>query len=178
MRRQFTCNLIAAVGMKGELGLDGRLPWNDPEDLSYFKSMTGTDVIIVGRRTFETLPTLPGRIVVGLSKGVMLVRGSPNIDQIALPNEYCHPTIILGECFMRWPDKVWWVAGGAQVYRSFIRAGVVRRSIITHVNWSGHADTFFPWDAYGHNHQAQSTRRPEPGDTEPQARASLDRKSG
>jgi len=54
--------LIAAVARNGVIGRDGALPWRLPEDLRRFRALTTGHAIIMGRRTFESLPgALPGR---------------------------------------------------------------------------------------------------------------------
>src|SRR3954468_3528193 len=54
--------LVAAVASNGVIGKDGHLPWNLPEDLKHLKRLTLGHPIIMGRRTWESLPgALPGR---------------------------------------------------------------------------------------------------------------------
>ncbi|PAT35774.1 dihydrofolate reductase [Vandammella animalimorsus] len=54
--------LIAAVAANGTIGRDGGMPWHLPEDLRHFKRQTMGRRIIMGRRTWESLPgLLPGR---------------------------------------------------------------------------------------------------------------------
>ena len=61
--------LIAAVGYNNELGLDNRLLWHIPEDLTFYKKMTMGKNIIMGRNTFESMPVnaLKGRNPIVLS---------------------------------------------------------------------------------------------------------------
>jgi dihydrofolate reductase len=55
-------SLIAAVANNGVIGVDNSLPWRLPADLKHFKSLTMGKPIIMGRRTWESLPgVLPGR---------------------------------------------------------------------------------------------------------------------
>jgi dihydrofolate reductase len=57
-----TLALIAAVAANGVIGRDGTLPWRLPEDLRRFRELTTGHAIIMGRRTWESLPrALPGR---------------------------------------------------------------------------------------------------------------------
>jgi dihydrofolate reductase len=54
--------LVAAVASNGVIGRNGQLPWHLPEDLKHFKRLTLGHPIIMGRRTWESLPgALPGR---------------------------------------------------------------------------------------------------------------------
>lgn len=58
-------NIIAAIGKNNELGKDNKLIWYIPEDMQRFKQITDGHVVIMGRKTFESLPAesqpLPGR---------------------------------------------------------------------------------------------------------------------
>ena len=54
--------LIAAVAANGTIGADGTMPWHLPADLRRFKSLTMGMPMIMGRKTFDSLPgLLPGR---------------------------------------------------------------------------------------------------------------------
>jgi dihydrofolate reductase len=54
--------LIVAVAANGVIGADGALPWHLPADLKRFKALTMGKAMIMGRKTFESLPgLLPGR---------------------------------------------------------------------------------------------------------------------
>jgi len=54
--------LIVARAQNGVIGRDGKLPWHIPADLKRFKALTMGRVMVMGRKTFESLPgLLPGR---------------------------------------------------------------------------------------------------------------------
>lgn len=67
--------LIAAVAKNGVIGRAGALPWHLPEDLRHFKELTTGHTVVMGRKTWESLPArfrpLPGRrnIVVSRNPG-------------------------------------------------------------------------------------------------------------
>lgn len=58
--------LIAAVAKNGVIGSNNALPWHLPEDLKHFKALTAGHAVIMGRKTWESLPErfrpLPGRL--------------------------------------------------------------------------------------------------------------------
>ena len=61
-------SIIAAVGKNNELGANNKLMWHLPNDLKFFKNMTDGKTIIMGRKTFASLPKmLPNRHHVVLS---------------------------------------------------------------------------------------------------------------
>ncbi|MGE5563504.1 MAG: dihydrofolate reductase [Bacillota bacterium] len=54
--------IVVARAQNGVIGRDGKLPWHIPADLKRFKALTMGSAMIMGRRTFESLPgLLPGR---------------------------------------------------------------------------------------------------------------------
>lgn len=121
-------HLIAAVGQRGQLGLGGRLPWRDPEDLRWFQQMTTGGIVVMGGRTYDAVaPRLQthGRFLFRFGHGV-----KPAAALRSLSN-FCDDV-----------DRVIWIAGGAQTYRAFLP--FVRRSFLTHIDYDGEADVFMP----------------------------------
>ena len=54
--------LVVARAQNGVIGRDGKLPWHLPADLKRFKALTTGSAMVMGRRTFDSLPgLLPGR---------------------------------------------------------------------------------------------------------------------
>ena len=61
--------LVVARARNGVIGRDGKLAWHLPADLKRFKALTMGSVMVMGRRTFESLPgLLPGRRHVVLTR--------------------------------------------------------------------------------------------------------------
>ena len=125
-------NIIVAVGKENEIGLDNKLLWKSKSDLAHFKHLTQGKPIIMGRKTFESLPgILPGRphIVVS-SKGVPAI-GSVDYEAslkraLSRASDY---------------DEVF-IIGGASIYDQALP--LVDELHISHMDWTGKADTFFP----------------------------------
>lgn len=77
--------MVVARADNGVIGRDGALPWHIPADLRHFKRMTMGTPMIMGRRTFESLPgLLPGRRHIVLTrdrewsaKGAEVAHGAP-----------------------------------------------------------------------------------------------------
>ena len=62
-------SIIAAVAKNNIIGGDNKLLWHIPEDLKHFKDLTSNHTIIMGRKTFESLPgVLPKRHHIVLTK--------------------------------------------------------------------------------------------------------------
>ena len=61
--------IVVARALNGVIGRDGTLPWHIPADLKRFKALTMGSVMVMGRKTFESLPgLLPGRRHVVLTR--------------------------------------------------------------------------------------------------------------
>ncbi len=54
-----TVKMIIATSTDYGIGLDNKLPWHCPEDLQYFKTVTDNNVVVMGRKTYESLPMFP-----------------------------------------------------------------------------------------------------------------------
>lgn len=126
--------LIAAVAKNGAIGKDNRLLWNLPEDMQRFKKLTLGHAVLMGRKTWESLPEkfrpLPGRrnIVVTRNPGYRLsgatVAHTPS-EAIAAAG-----------------DESIFVIGGAEIYREALP--LADRLELTEVDDAPEGDAFFP----------------------------------
>jgi dihydrofolate reductase len=125
--------LIAAVSANGCIGKNGGLPWIIPADLSYFKKQTIGKVVVMGRKTWESIPEkfrpLPGRT------NVVITRQRDYKAQA----EIFHS---LGEVLMAHAGEEIIVAGGSEIYREAMPR--VEKMFITHVHKDVDGDAFFP----------------------------------
>ena len=103
--------LVWAQSADRWIGKDGTMPWHVPEDLARFRALTSGGTVVMGRRTWESLPDrfrpLPGRRNVVLSRTVTDLEGA---DVVASPDEAL--ALAAGEDL--------WVIGGAAVYAAFL----------------------------------------------------------
>lgn len=101
---------IAAVARNGVIGADNTIPWRLPEDMRRFKRLTMGQVLVMGRRTFDSIGrALPGRTTVVVTRDKMW-RGD---NVLALPS--------IEEALERadqLADGTVFVAGGGEVYRA------------------------------------------------------------
>jgi dihydrofolate reductase len=127
-----TVRMVWAQAAGGVIGADGGLPWHLPEDLRLFRALTLGSTVVMGRRTWESLPPrfrpLPGRRNVVLSttldaadQAVQVVR---SVDQVlALDGDL-------------------WVIGGGAVYGAlFAHAD---EAVVTEVDAQSAGDTWAP----------------------------------
>jgi dihydrofolate reductase len=94
--------LILACDLKGGIGYRNKLPWHIPLDLIRFKNLTENGVIVMGRKTWESLPKkpLPNRVNVVISNTIKELD-----DAIVLPN--------IGR--LKSADDVWVIGGNGLV---------------------------------------------------------------
>ena len=128
--------LIWAMEEKGGIGYGGRLPWSYPEDLKRFKRITMGNPVLMGRKTFESLPDgpLPGRQNLVLTR--LGIKGdNPDVRSFASDGEVMETGIR-----EKW-EKLY-VIGGESVYRLFLpRAD---KLMVTEIAESYLCDRFFP----------------------------------
>lgn len=127
-------NIIVARARNGVIGRDNQLPWHIPEELRYFKATTMGHVLLMGRRTFDSIGRpLPGRETIVLSRDP------------AWHHEGCHRAGDLDEALSiarGLAAHEVFVAGGATVYELALPR--TQRLLITEVGLSPEGDVFFP----------------------------------
>jgi len=123
--------LIAAIDQNRVLGKDNQLIWHLPEDLKRFKRLTTGNAIIMGRKTFESLPkALPNR------HNIVVTRNQ-NYSKEGIT--VCHSLKDALECA---GDKQPFVIGGGQIYQQAIGLADVIELTEIHAQFEG--DVFFP----------------------------------
>ncbi|MEL7048481.1 MAG: dihydrofolate reductase [Pseudomonadota bacterium] len=135
-KRDARLSMIVAIAKNGAIGKDGTLPWRLSSDLKLFRRLTMGKPLIMGRRTFESLPgALDGRDNIVISR---------NKDYVAEGAEVCSR---VSEAIFRahacakarGVDEIM-VIGGAAIYDAF--TNYVDRLYLTTVDASPEADTF------------------------------------
>lgn len=122
---------VAAMSLNRVIGKEGKIPWYLPEDFKWFKQLTMGHVILMGRKTFDSLGrrVLPGRTSLVVSRSEEAFPGVSFVKDLAAldPGQF--------------NEKVF-VIGGGQIYAqllprcSDIYLTVVKREV--------HGDAFFP----------------------------------
>jgi dihydrofolate reductase len=132
-KRIHMVTMIAAVARNRAIGFENKLIYWLPNDLKRFKALTTGHTIVMGRRTFESLPkgALPNRRNCVLTTSVTTLPGC--------------------ECFATWddfiatcqPDEDIYIIGGASLYRGLLDQA--DRLCLTEIDDTpSEADTFFP----------------------------------
>tara|TARA_A100001011_G_scaffold169213_1_gene178187 strand:+ start:112 stop:684 length:573 start_codon:yes stop_codon:yes gene_type:complete len=124
--------IIAAISENRVLGKDNKLIWHLPEDLKRFKHLTSSHAIIMGRKTFESLPkALPNRHNIVVTK---------NKEFFAEGTTVCHS--LKEALVISGADDQPFIIGGGQVYQQAIK--LADRIELTKIHKSFEGDVFFP----------------------------------
>ena len=134
-----TIGLIYARGTNHAFGNQGRLPWNIPEDLAFFQKITQGHTVIMGRKTWDSLPSskrpLPNRINIVITRekrqsnpsaGLYFVR---NIRDAVFTSRACK-------------SRQTWVIGGPGIIKSAEPWAEV--AVVTSITYSGAFDVSAP----------------------------------
>jgi len=124
-------SLIVAVDQQGTIGYNNQLPWHLPADLKRFRTVTMGKVVVMGRKTSESIgKPLSGRVNVVLSRANKVMAGCQlvhSIDEIlTLRQRYLESVVI----------------GGASVYQQLLP--YIQRMYMTHIQAIFVGDTLFP----------------------------------
>lgn len=150
-------SLIAAMANNRVIGIDNKLPWRLPADLAWFKKTTMAKPLIMGRKTWESLPfrPLPGRKHFVISrdnnyqlsnaKGELLASSQQMVslahsleDAIAAAKEYCQEMARDEQN----PDNELMIIGGASIYLEAITR--CDRMYLTLIDEDIQGDAWFP----------------------------------
>ena len=125
--------MIAAVAEDRAIGFENKLIYWLPNDLKRFKQLTTGHTIVMGRRTFESLPkgALPNRRNIVLSRSQKEFPGCETYSSLKEALQHCAP------------DEDIYIIGGASVYKQALP--IADRLCLTEIDDTPEqADTFFP----------------------------------
>ena len=128
-------HLIYARAANGVIGFKGTMPWHLPEDLAHFKRTTLGCPVIMGRKTWDSIPAkfrpLPGRTNIVVTrqenwneKGARPAPSMPDALQLCEQNEHV------------------WVIGGAQIYAQALP--LAHSVVVTEIGADFEGDAFAP----------------------------------
>lgn len=128
-------NLIWASARNGVIGRNNTIPWHLPEDLAHFKRCTLGCPVIMGRKTWDSLPArfrpLPGRTNIVITRQQDWhqngVKRAPSLREALL---FCEQ------------DSDVWVIGGAQIYAHALP--LAQRVVVTEIDATVEGDAFAP----------------------------------
>lgn len=128
---------VVAMSQNRAIGKDNQLLWHIPADLQHFKRITQGGVIVMGRKTFESLPNLlPNRTHIVITRQSINYEGAVTAhslqDAILLAKAYAHA---------KQQNKIFIIGGGEIYHQSLEMADVLE---ITEVDTVIEGDAFYP----------------------------------
>jgi len=121
---------MAAMSLNRVIGAGNKIPWHLPEDFNWFKQMTTGHVILMGRKTFESIgKPLPNRTTILLSRSQFSYPGVQTISSL----EALSPLVANRQVF---------ICGGAQIYEQVLP--LCSDLYLTLVKRVVDGDAFFP----------------------------------
>jgi len=132
-------NLIYARARNGVIGAGNSLPWHLPQDLAHFKQQTAGAPVIMGRKTWDSLPPrfkpLPGRT------NIVVTRQSDWNSEGALGADCLAWALALCASQQPPPTDIW-VIGGAQLFACALP--LAQRAVVTELDQDYDGDVFAP----------------------------------
>lgn len=131
-------DIIIAVNAENGIGINGKIPWRCPADLSHFRQLTENSILIVGRKTAETLPELPNRLVLTISNTKKCFKTFTTMKMALDFAKYFYP------------EKKVFVAGGAETYKTALlyNKNEIDKIHISHIPDNSPCDTYFDIKEY------------------------------
>lgn len=126
--------LISALTKACGIGYKGKIPWNIPEDLAHFKRVTLNNIVVMGRKTFDSLgKPLSKRTNIVLTRNAEFTNeGVITLHSVESVLEYAKSVDA---------EKLF-IIGGEEIYKLFLP--LATDAIITYVKDDFMADAFFP----------------------------------
>jgi dihydrofolate reductase len=135
-------NLIVAMSKNRVIGINNSLPWHLPEDLKRFSKLTSGHAVLMGRKTFDSLPEkfrpLPNRLNLVLSRNVDLILPDGVVKINHIEDLFTN--------IEKW-EKIFisdqlWVIGGEEIYRQTCK--YAKNIFVTLVEEIYEGDAYFP----------------------------------
>ena len=128
-------HLIYARASNGTIGKDNQMPWHLPEDLAHFKRVTLGQPVIMGRKTWDSLPArfrpLPGRLNIVITRQTgWQVEGALRAGSFEEAIQLCGNA----------PGA--WIMGGAEIYRQ--AEPLASTAVVTEIDADFEGDAFAP----------------------------------
>jgi dihydrofolate reductase len=128
-------HLIMARASNGVIGKDNTIPWHLPEDMAHFKRLTMGCPVIMGRKTWDSLPArfrpLPGRVNMVITRQQdWHENGAKAFENLREALRFCEQQMDV------------WVIGGAQIYAQALP--LAHSAVVTEIDTPFEGDAFAP----------------------------------
>jgi dihydrofolate reductase len=137
--------IIVAADENGVIGDGKKIPWYLPEDLAFFKATTMGHSVIMGRKTWDTLPKRPLMKRVNYIISRQNLRADPHktIEEGLCGPIFCKNMIEALEDAVKNEGKDIFIIGGAEIYQLALETGAVNKIILSQVQGKHDGNKFF-----------------------------------
>jgi dihydrofolate reductase len=144
IHNEMELELIVAFSKNFVIGNENKLPWRIPEDLKRFKELTTNNIVVMGRKTFESLPSGP------LKNRINIVLTKQNISDANVTDANVIDANVIYTNFEKFPsiiqnfnDKKIFIIGGSEIYNLFLPYCKIIHITYIHEDYKG--DSYFPY---------------------------------
>jgi len=161
-------NIIAAITSEWGLGYKGRLPWSKfTEDMKWFRELTANSIVIMGRKTWESMNSIPLKGRVNIVVGKSLIADIPSETEPVFFRKTFSEALSVGKIFNRKrkyepstsgpgaspsasvdSGRKVFVIGGVGLYREALNHPDCQFIYLNRVNTNGKFSDYFPVDCY------------------------------
>lgn len=139
--------MIAATDKNGLIGNNGKLPWNIPEDMNFFKKITTNNIVVMGRKTYISIgQPLKNRVNVIISTSV-----AENFNREKPIQEYNSDVIVLNSFdqikdlyFTTNHSKDIFIIGGRSIYKQSLDQAIPEKLLISRIEEEFEGNEFLP----------------------------------
>lgn len=125
------------------IGINNTIPWHISQDFKYFKTTTMGCPMIMGRKTFESLPgILPGRPHIIVTRSKDEEHNNPD-KNLYYSSSIEHALEVAKDISKKDQKDEIFIIGGAQIYKQSLEQNLIDRLYITEVHANYDGDTFF-----------------------------------
>ena len=142
-------SIIVACDAEGVIGKENKLPWRVPEDLKHFRERTIGHAIVMGRKTYDSIPKRPleGRMNCVISRTVFAQPKDPDVGPHYFGNLRGAISAIRGATqgeMTKYRYRDIFIIGGAQLYEHALKENLVDEIIMSKIPGSYKGDVYFP----------------------------------
>lgn len=142
--------IIAACDKNFGIGKSNLLPWRLPSELQYFQDTTANSTVIMGRKTWDSLPAKSKPLAT--RQNIVISRRS----DLPLPESVLLAASLQDALEKSTQSKIF-VIGGAQLYSESIQSPHCNQVYLTEIDGNFDCDAFFPGDSLAKDYKLSST---------------------
>jgi len=144
-------SLIVAAAENNVIGNNDKLPWNIPEEIKRFKEITTNNVIVMGRKTFQSIGrALPKRQNLVITRSVLNEYGFTDINKCI--NKAYKDVLFIGKIedidMVAERDKEVFIIGGSSIYKQCLEKNLINKIYFSRIKGNYDGDAYFDIDIF------------------------------